>query len=74
MAETITIRIPDASKEREVVLQFLTDKGLVPANGPPRKKGKYAELARQYREEGILTGHGEEVAKLRREFREDFSY
>ena len=73
MAQTITITIPDAPKEREEVLQFLADKGLVPQNVPSKKKGRYSELARQYREEEILTGHGAEVAKLRKEFREDFS-
>ena len=33
---------------------------------------KHKELARHYRENPLLTGHGEEVAKLRKEFREDF--
>ncbi len=75
--ETITITIPDSPKEREEILSFLATKGLVSQNRASRRsaspKGKYAELARQYREEEILTGYGKEVAKLRKEFREDFT-
>ena len=74
-SDTITITIPDSPKEREEILNFLSEKGLV-SKGQAQKvlspKGRYAELARQYREEGILTGFGKEVEKLRKEFREDF--
>ena len=71
MAETITITVPAAPKEREEVLQFLAAKGLLPTDSV-MKKGKYAELARHYREEKLLTGYGEAVTRLRKEFREDF--
>lgn len=70
MAETITITMPEVPQEREEVLQFLAAKGLVPPTAPAKKKGCYAELARQYREEKVLTGYGEAVANLRKEFRE----
>ncbi len=73
MAETITITIPESPQEREEVLRFLAAKGLVSTIAPAKTKGRYAELVRQYREENVLTGHGEEVANLRKEFREDFS-
>ena len=72
MAKTITITIPDAPEKQEEVMRFLAEKGLVPPPDSP-KKGKYAELVRQYREEEILTGHGCEVARLRKGFREDFA-
>ena len=72
MAETITITIPDSPIEREELFQLLATRGLLPASVAVKKKGKFAELARQYREENILTGHGETVTRLRKEFREDF--
>jgi len=72
MAETITITMPDSPEERDEVLRYLKSKGLLPSEALSMKKGKYAELARQFREEKILTGFGEKVAKLRKEFREDF--
>lgn len=72
MAETITIQIPDEKEEREEILAFLTAKGLIQSE-PMKKPGKYADLARKFREDHILTGHGEEFAKLRKGFREGFS-
>jgi len=73
MAETITITMPDTPEEREELLQYLASKGLAPPSAAAPKKGKYAELARLYREDKLLTGYGKEVAKLRKEFRESFS-
>jgi hypothetical protein len=33
---------------------------------------KHQALVKHFREEPLLTGHGDELAKLRKEFREDF--
>lgn len=71
--ETITITLPTSSKKRSEILRFLESKGLLKTLSTPQKTGKYAELARQYREEQLFDGHAVEVQELRKAFREDFA-
>ena len=78
MADTITITIPETPKEREEVLRFLSEHGLVSKEKTsPRtpKKGKWARVAEKLsRENALGNGLGDEFRAGMREFRENLVF
>ena len=76
--QAITITIPEKHEDREEILSYLATKGLVSPqsaleHGIPKKSpAQKRELLRHYREEPSLTGLGETLDRMRKDFREDF--
>ncbi len=80
--ETITITIPDSPKEREEVLRFLTEKGLMhrippldAIQGEPKSapRRKWAQVAEEMASHAHMRGEaGEKMLASIDEFREDF--
>jgi len=79
MGSKITIELPDSDEERQEVMLFLKNKGVHVEGSPIRKEArassdtgaKKKRLLHRYKTEPRLTGHGEELAKLRKAFRAD---
>ena len=72
---TVTFKVTDTEEKINLVSHLLeTNHVNFQKENEEREKRlmKHKELARHYREDPFLTGYGEEVARLRKEFREDF--
>ena len=81
MGSKITIELPDSVEDEHRVLTFLRSNGIKvrkeePSNdqGAPDRDARWVKAAQRLRSEGYLRGHGDEVKKLQREFRDSFSF
>ena len=72
----ITIQVPGSKEKLARIYQFL-DKMGVPyhraADEIHQQLSRKQKLLQRYRENPRFTGHGEELARLREEFRADFT-
>jgi hypothetical protein len=77
----IMIDLPESPEVLHDLMRFLLKRGLISKKAAqqieeekvtamPKKKGRWALAAERLRSEGFLSGQGEEVKKLIRDFRD----
>lgn len=72
---TVTFTVTDTEEKIDLASRLLESNQVQFTKGEDereRRLEKHKALAKHYRETPYLTGHGEELARMRKEFREDF--
>jgi hypothetical protein len=84
MQKTLTIKLPESPETLYKLLKILRQYGLISdkkarsieqneQTSKQEGKGRWARAADRLKSEGFFKGQGEEVKKLTRDFRENFS-